>query len=404
MASDPSPSGQTHPSQPPLPAGEARSDSPAAVTRRFPTGEGASGGSGPAIETRHLRKAYGRKVAVADLTLAVGEGEVFGFLGPNGAGKSTTVKALVGLIRPSSGEVRVFGRPAGDREARRRLGFLPEQFRFQEWLRADELLDFHGRLAGLSPADRRRRTRETLDLVGLSARSDEALRTFSKGMLQRIGIAQALVGDPDLVILDEPTSALDPIGRRDVRDLIRHLRSRGKTVFLNSHLLSEIEMVCDRVAIIDRGRVVRQGALSDLLAERELELNVGGATPELAAALAARWRVVARNGGLITLAIASDEDVPAVAETVLANGGRLYGLTPTRRSLEDLFVQAVAREAFPSPGPSLAGGGERNAPAETLASSGGEGERDGHAKAPTFSGGERSRSDHDVPPPFPREA
>lgn len=298
-----------------------------------------------AIETHHLRKTYGPKVAVADLTLSVGEGEVFGFLGPNGAGKSTVVKMLVGLVSPTSGEGRLLGRPLGDVHAKRRLGFLPEQFRFHEWLRADEFLDFHGRLCGLAPAARQRRIAETLDLVGLSARASDPLRTFSKGMLQRIGIAQALIGDPDLVILDEPTSALDPIGRRDVRDLIRHVKSLGKTVFLNSHLLSEIEMVCDRVAIIDRGRVVRQGALADLLAERELDLSIGGLTPALLDALAARWRVVRQNGHLVTLALTDDEDAPAVAETVLAGGGRLYAMTPTRRSLEDLFVQVVAREA-----------------------------------------------------------
>ncbi len=219
-----------------------------------------------AVETHHLRKTYGQKVAVADLTLSVGEGEVFGFLGPNGAGKSTVVKMLVGLVRPTSGEAQLLGRPLGDVEAKRRLGFLPEQFRFHEWLRAEEFLDFHGRLCGLGRAERQRRTAETLEFVGLAARAPDRLRTFSKGMLQRIGIAQALIGDPSLVILDEPTSALDPIGRRDVRDLIRRLKGMGKTVFLNSHLLSEIEMVCDRVAIIDRGRVVREGALAELLA------------------------------------------------------------------------------------------------------------------------------------------
>lgn len=312
-----------------------------------------------AIETRRLRKTYGAKVAVADLTLSVGEGEVFGFLGPNGAGKSTVVKMLVGLVRPTSGDARLLGRPLGDVDAKRRLGFLPEQFRFHEWLSADEFLDFHGRLCGLKPSQRRRRIADTLELVGLTARASDQLRTFSKGMLQRIGIAQALMGDPDLVIFDEPTSALDPIGRRDVRDLIRHLKSLGKTVFLNSHLLSEVEMVCDRVAIIDRGRVVRQGMLADLLAERELELSVGNLTPELLGALAVRWRVLSQNGSYLTLAISDDEDPPAVAATVLAAGGRLYSMTPTRRSLEDIFVQVVAREADASRfagGPTQAGG------------------------------------------------
>jgi ABC-2 type transport system ATP-binding protein len=301
----------------------------------------------PAVETTRLRKVYGRKVAVADLTLSIGEGEVFGFLGPNGAGKSTSVKMLVGLVRPTSGDGQLFGQPLGDVKVKRRIGFLPELFRFHEWLSADEFLDFHGRLAGLDPARRRHRAAEVLELVGLADRGADRLSTFSKGMLQRIGIAQALIGDPDLVILDEPTSALDPIGRRDVRDIINHLKTIGKTVFLNSHLLSEIEMVCDRVAIIDRGRVVREGRLADLLAERELDLTIGGSTPALLDTLAARWRVISRSGSLITLAVGSDEDAPEVAATVLAHGARLYAMTPTRRSLEDVFVQSVAREAAP---------------------------------------------------------
>lgn len=299
------------------------------------------------VETNHLRKTYGAKVAVADLTLSVGEGEVFGFLGPNGAGKSTVVKMLVDLVRPSAGEATIFGLPLGDVRAKRRIGFLPEQFRFHEWLKADEFLDFHGRLCGLSSSERRRRVAETLELVGLAARSGDRLRTFSKGMLQRIGIAQALIGDPDLVILDEPTSALDPIGRRDVRDLIRHLKSLGKSVFLNSHLLSEVEMVCDRVAIIDRGRVVRQGALSRLLSDLELELTVGDLSPGLLEELGRRWRVVRQNGGFVTLAISTEEEAPEVATTILARGGRLYAMTPSRRSLEEIFVQVVAREADP---------------------------------------------------------
>lgn len=298
-----------------------------------------------AIDTRHLRKTYGPKVAVEDLTLSVGQGEVFGFLGPNGAGKSTFVKMLVGLVRPTAGEAWVLGQPLGDIETKRRLGFVPELFRFQEWLRADEFLDFHGRLCRLDKSVRRQRAGEVLELVGLASRAGDRLSTFSKGMLQRIGIAQALMGDPDIVVLDEPTSALDPVGRRDVRDLIHHLRTQGKTVFLNSHLLSEVEMVCDRVAIIDRGRVVRQGGLRELLGERELELAIGGLTDRLLETLAARWRVVRRAGGALTLAVADETEAAQVASAVLAGGGQLFAMTPSRRSLEDLFVELVSREA-----------------------------------------------------------
>ena len=302
-----------------------------------------------AVETWGLRKEFGRRVAVANLTLAVPGGQVFGFLGPNGAGKSTTVKMLVGLVRPTAGEGWLFGRPLGDTAARRRLGFLPELFRFHEWLRAEEFLDFHASLHGIPRAERGRRIADTLALVGLEARARDPLRTFSKGMLQRIGIAQALIADPDLVILDEPTSALDPIGRRDVRDLIRRLRDRGTAVFLNSHLLSEVEMVCDRVAILDRGRVVRQGALSELArGTLEAEVRVGAAPPPLVQALEARWPVVSRRPPVdgaawwtLRLAIEDEADLPRIADLVVRSGERLHALIPHHTTLEDLFVQAV---------------------------------------------------------------
>lgn len=185
---------------------------------------------------------------------------MFGFLGPNGAGKTTTVKILLGLVSATSGQARLFGEPVGDAESRRRVGYLPENFRFHEWLTGAELLDFHARLAGMGRHERERRIPEVLELVGLGGRGDDLVRSYSKGMTQRIGLAQAVIHAPDLVLLDEPTSALDPVGRREVRDLIRSLRAQGMTVFLNSHLLSEVEMVCDRVAIVDRGQVVRSGA------------------------------------------------------------------------------------------------------------------------------------------------
>jgi ABC-2 type transport system ATP-binding protein len=303
-----------------------------------------------AVETAGLRKEYGRKVAVANLSLAVPAGEVFGFLGPNGAGKSTTVKMLVGLVHPTAGRGTLLGRPLGDPAARRRLGFLPELFRFHEWLRAEEFLDFHASLYGIPPAQRPSRIGDALTLVGLAARASDPLRTFSKGMLQRIGIAQALIGDPELVILDEPTSALDPIGRRDVRDLIRKLRARGTAVFLNSHLLSEVEMVCDRVAILDRGMVVRQGSLRDLISGAlEAEVRVDAITPALDQALASRWQTlpVAPDSAtsppqsVLHVALDDESELPAIADAVLRSGARLYALIPHQRTLEDLFVELV---------------------------------------------------------------
>jgi ABC-2 type transport system ATP-binding protein len=311
----------------------------------------------PAIETTGLRKVYGRTAVLHDLTLAVAPGEIFGFLGPNGAGKTTTVKILMGLVRPTAGEARIFGLPAGDREARRRVGYLPENFRFHDWLTGAGLLDFHGRLAGLTPEERRASIPGVIERVGLAGKDDAKIRTYSKGMTQRIGLAQAIFHRPDLVLLDEPTSALDPVGRREVRDLIRSLRDDGVTVFLNSHLLSEVEMVCDRVAIIDHGRVVRSGQLTELLSGvSELRVMVDRVDSDLLAALKTVADVVAveeggaddqhqtpatGHGAMLTLAVTDLEIAPLVAETVMRRGYRLYGLVPVHRTLEEIFMDLV---------------------------------------------------------------
>ena len=313
----------------------------------------------PAIETAGLRKVYGRTSVLHDLTLEVQPGEIFGFLGPNGAGKTTTVKILMGLVQPTAGEARIFGLPAGDREARQRVGYLPENFRFHDWLTGAGLLDFHGRLAGLSAEERRERIPEVIQRVGLAGRGDARIRTYSKGMTQRIGLAQAIFHRPDLVLLDEPTSALDPVGRREVRDLIRSLRDDGITVFLNSHLLSEVEMVCDRVAIIDRGQVVRSGQMSEMLSGlSELRVMVDRVDSELLAALKhfadvasieeigtepgnGRRSPAARESVTVTLAVTDLEIAPLVAETVIRSGYQLFGLVPVHRSLEEIFMDLV---------------------------------------------------------------
>jgi len=309
----------------------------------------------PAIETHHLRKEYGDKVAVADLTLRVERGEVFGFLGPNGAGKTTAVKMLLGLAAPTAGSAQLLGRPLGDTAVRARVGFLPEHFRFHEWLRAAEFLDLHGQLFGLAAGQRAKRIPELLELVGLAEEAGRKLSAFSKGMLQRIGLAQALLPEPELVFLDEPTSGLDPLGRRLVRDVIHRLKTAGTTIFLNSHLLSEVEVTCDRVAFIKEGQVVRTaqlGALVDGLTE--VELRVGRVTPELLEGLR-RWgsdlspasagmspRV---DGRRITLTIQDEEALPALAQWVVEQGVGLYALTPQQLSLEELFVRVVEGEA-----------------------------------------------------------
>ncbi|MGH2514880.1 MAG: ABC transporter ATP-binding protein, partial [Ktedonobacterales bacterium] len=246
------------------------------------------------IETNGLRKEYGAKVAVADLTLAVPRGEVFGFLGPNGAGKSTSIKMLLGLVRPTGGTATVLDHPAGHARTLARIGFLPEHFRFHDWLTATELLALHGRLNRMDAAFCRKRTAEVLDMVGLTEHARRPLSGFSKGMLQRIGLAQALLHAPELVFLDEPTSALDPLGRRMVRTILQQIKAQDTTVFLNSHLLSEVEVTCDRVAFIKEGVVLRTLGLHEIAAGKShFELRVDAVTPALLDALAPlveEWR------------------------------------------------------------------------------------------------------------------
>jgi len=296
----------------------------------------------PAVETVGLRKEYGHKVALHGLDLTVQPGEVFGFLGPNGAGKTTTIKILLGLVRPTTGQARLFGMPAGRSDARRRIGYLPENFRFHDWLTGSALLEFHARLAGMNQAARRERIPAVLEQVGLGGRGNDRIRGYSKGMTQRIGLAQAIIHEPDLVLLDEPTSALDPVGRREVRDLIRSLRDGGTTVFLNSHLLSEVEMVCDRVAIVDGGRVVRSGRLDELVGGvLELRVTVDRVDPRLLDLLAGHGTVSRIQDCTATLGVSDLEVAPLLAEALVRGGYRLFGLVPSHQSLEDLFLSLV---------------------------------------------------------------
>jgi ABC-2 type transport system ATP-binding protein len=298
------------------------------------------------IETHHLRKEYGEKVAVADLTLQIEQGEVFGFLGPNGAGKTTVVKMLLGLAAPTAGTAQVLGRPLGDTSVRARIGFLPEHFRFHEWLQAAEFLDLHGQLLGLTAGQRAKRIPHLLNLVELADAAGRRLSTFSKGMLQRIGLAQALLPDPDLVILDEPTSGLDPLGRRLVRDVIHQLKAAGTAVFLNSHLLSEVEVTCDRVAFIKEGRIIRTTRLGALVEGlTEVVLQVGRVTPELLEGLR-RWSNDLRvDGRRITMTIQDEEILPVLSQWVVDQRVGLYALTPQQISLEELFVRVVEGQA-----------------------------------------------------------
>jgi ABC-2 type transport system ATP-binding protein len=317
-----------------------------------------------AIETNKLRKEYGAKVAVADLTLAVSRGEIFGFLGPNGAGKSTCVKMLLGLVHPTAGSALVLGRPAGDIPTLARIGFLPEHFRFHEWLTASELLALHGRLARMDAATCRRRTAEALEMVGLAEHARRPLSGFSKGMLQRVGLAQALLHTPELVFFDEPTSALDPFGRRLVRTILQRVKEQGVTVFLNSHLLSEVEVTCDRVAFIKEGTVLRTLALRELANERiHLVVRVDRVTPALLerlAALSDEWRFLEdHDDGAATIGqpardeadwptrielVTSEARAPMIAREIVAVGAQLHEFTPQRPSLEQIFLDIVGRE------------------------------------------------------------
>ncbi len=300
--------------------------------------------------TKHFSVGFWRPrpyLALEDLTLQVGVGEVFGCLGPNGAGKTTTLKLLMQLIYPTSGRAEILGRPVGDVEVKRRIGYLPENPYFYDYLSAEELLEYFSALFGHPPAERRRRASALLDAVGIAAERRLPLRKFSKGMLQRVGIAQALINEPDVVFLDEPMSGLDPLGRREIRELILRLRDRGCTVFFSSHVLSDAEALCSRVAILANGRLVSEGRLSDMLAFRirGWELVVSGLTD------AALERVRSSAGVLGATRLGPERyalDLPLtvpperlLAELV-ATGAALVSLNPLRDTLEDVFVREVA--------------------------------------------------------------
>ncbi len=312
-----------------------------------------------AISTSHLRKEYaargsgaGKKfVAVADLTLDVPRGQIFGFLGPNGAGKTTTINMLLGNVYPTDGRGTLLGAPLGDLTSRRGLGFLPEKFQFHEFLTADEFMDLHGRLYGMSAAERKAASGEALERVGLASRRSSKLGEFSKGMQQRAGLAQAIMNHPDLVILDEPTSALDPLGRRDVRALLMDLKAEGVTVFLNSHLLSEIEMTCDQVAIIKQGRVVRQGTVDSLLAATHtVAMRVRGVSEGLLRDLqSVTPEKIERDGEMLTVVIQNEDAIPELARIVVGGGAALLSLVPQRESLEDLFIRVVEEKGQITP-------------------------------------------------------
>ena len=298
----------------------------------------------PAVWCSELRKRYRRQTAVDGVSFTVSRGEVLGLLGPNGAGKTSVIKILLGLVRPDAGEVLLLGRPAGDPRARARVGYLPELFRYQPWLTAAEVLALHVRLAGATvPAPERR---ECLATVGLADRAGDRVGGFSKGMQQRLGLAVALVARPELVVLDEPTSALDPLGRADVRDLLLALRERGVAVLLNSHLIGEGERICDRVVILDKGRVAAAGTLPELLGRRELRLRLDGVDAAAEARLAAAGHLT-HSGTAYTVELTADpsaDTVPELVADLVGLGVRVHAVETTRISLEERLLGILRGE------------------------------------------------------------
>ena len=303
---------------------------------------GAVAGS-PAIQTVNLSKRFGHTVALAGLSMTVPRGEVFGFLGPNGAGKTTSVKLLLGLLKPSSGDGSLLGRPIGDLQTRRKIGYLPELFRYQGWLSAREVLALHCELAPLPRSSWRDEITSALDTVGLTDRAGDRVGTFSKGMQQRLGLAAALLGEPELVFLDEPTSALDPVGRHDVREIIRGLASRGTAVFLNSHLLSEVEQVCDRVAVVDHGRVIASGTMDELLSGTAVKVRVTG-LDQAGKAKLAEFGNIDDEGDQLTFTNLKPDRVPALVSAMVALGGKVFEVSPRHQTLEDRFLQLLEEE------------------------------------------------------------
>ncbi|MFP3389965.1 ABC transporter ATP-binding protein [Brevibacillus sp. SIMBA_040] len=302
------------------------------------------------IETWELSKQYGGKAGCKNITLQVPRGSVFGFLGQNGAGKSTFVRTMLGLLHPTNGKALMLGHRIGSVESRKKVGYLPELFRYPDWLTGTQLLEHHAELCGLPRSERKTIIRDVVELVGMAGREKERIRGFSKGMQQRIGLACALLSDPELIFLDEPTSALDPIGRKEVRELIARLRDQGKTIFLNSHLLSEMESVCDHVGIIHRGELVVHGEwrkLSAVLPQIELTLEQG--SDKLQAnvpAYVTDMRLLRQNEGQATWLFTLDEDgrVPALLAELIAGGAAVHEVIKKQQSLEEVFLYWVQKK------------------------------------------------------------
>ena len=295
-----------------------------------------------AIETFDLTKRYNGKGGCENICLSVNEGQVFSLLGPNGAGKSTCIKTLLGLLKADSGEAFLLGEPISNINMRKRIGFLPELFKYQDWMTGSDLLKYHAKLAYVAKEDIPKMTASAAEIAGISAALGKRIGSYSKGMQQRIGIATALVANPDLVFLDEPTSALDPIGRLQVREMIKHLKNEGKTVFLNSHLLSEVEMVSDQVAFIRQGRTIAAGDMRELLGEDvKLAVRAQGIDDVTFGMIQDKWANAQLLDWGIEIPLSSDNDVPQIVSALCAHGARIYEVNIGKLTLEELFVRLM---------------------------------------------------------------
>jgi len=300
----------------------------------------------PVIETNGLVKHYKNVQALKGISLAVEEGEIYGLLGRNGAGKTTLVKILLGLVRPTAGEAKLLGTRVGDPAARRDIGFLPEDHRLPEYHTAETALDFYGGLSGMSGRDRRAKIPGLIEMVGLKDAARRKVRTYSKGMKQRLGLAQAMLHEPRVLFLDEPTDGVDPVGRKDVRDLLMVLKGKGKTIFLNSHLLSEVELICDRVAIIELGLLRRVGSVAELTAARDMyELQIDRPIDPIIEELGKFVRGLRRIKGGLEVEVDGQDRLNALIDFIRSKGYGLSGVTPKRVTLEEIFLQTVGHDA-----------------------------------------------------------
>lgn len=299
----------------------------------------------PVIETQELWKTYGRIEALKGVSIRVEKGQIYGLLGQNGAGKTTLIKILLGIVKLTHGEASLLGHPAGNVGVRRRVGYLPEDHQFPNYHTGSSLMDFYGSLYGVPAAERAKRIPETLELVGIAGRMHSKIKTYSKGMKQRLGIAQALMHDPELIILDEPTDGVDPMGRREIRELMVQLKERGHTIFLNSHLLGEVELVCDRVAILQQGKLVREGTIAELTKQKGLYVVRLAEGQEFPAEAAARLGYVVRplpeQPGAFEVAVTDGQTIDPVVSLVAERGLSLRHLVEQKQTLEDVFMTTV---------------------------------------------------------------